>query len=428
MMKKLSVILLITSLAAVNIFAQSWQPDTYQNKSRALMFFQDFLDFSSGANGLTRLDIFSMVPYTSLSFAKSDSIFTSRYSVTVSIMDKSKEKLVQEKTWNQKIEVKDYEQTTAKDNNSASLKSFLLPPGEYSLKSIVHDQESNGDYLLEKDIKVRDLSSEVAVSDIMILAKKIEDKGINKISPNISGDIIVQKEGIPIFFEIYSRYSAKMNIDYVINNGKKEKVFTYSTSRNVDSGRTQVFQSIKDSAIGLGIYTLQVILKNANGKVITGSQKQFVSRWVGVPALITDLDKAVDEMVYIASPHAIDTIKQAQTREEKLRRFLAYWKKISPTPESNNNAIFDEYYRRVNYANEHFSRYYEGWRSDMGMVFILLGQPDNIDRHPFEIDSKPYEVWEYYNMNQSFIFIDHTGFGDYRLVTPLNGDLYRFRM
>jgi len=68
-----------------------------------------------------------------------------------------------------------------------------------------------------------------------------------------------------------------------------------------------------------------------------------------------------------------------------------------------------------------------GWRSDRGMVYTILGTPNNIDRHPFEYDSKPYEVWEYYDLNRSFVFLDQTGFGDYRLITPLTGDMYRYR-
>ena len=32
---------------------------------------------------------------------------------------------------------------------------------------------------------------------------------------------------------------------------------------------------------------------------------------------------------------------------------------------------------------------------------------------------KPYEVWSYYDINQVFAFVDETGFGDYRLSTPL---------
>ena len=59
----------------------------------------------------------------------------------------------------------------------------------------------------------------------------------------------------------------------------------------------------------------------------------------------------------------------------------------------------------------------------MGMIYILFGPPTSVDRHPFEVDSKPYEVWNYYQINKQFVFLDESGFGDYRLITPLS-DVY----
>ena len=78
----------------------------------------------------------------------------------------------------------------------------------------------------------------------------------------------------------------------------------------------------------------------------------------------------------------------------------------------------EEYYSRVDYANRNYASFTEGWRTDRGMVFIRFGPPQNIERHPFDADTKPYEVWYYYNQNREFIFVDETGFGDYRLLNP----------
>ncbi|MCK4723767.1 MAG: GWxTD domain-containing protein, partial [Dehalococcoidia bacterium] len=60
-----------------------------------------------------------------------------------------------------------------------------------------------------------------------------------------------------------------------------------------------------------------------------------------------------------------------------------------------------------------------GWESDMGMVYIIYGQPDDIERHPFDIDRKPYQIWFYYSKGWRFVFMDVNMLGDYRLVTPL---------
>jgi GWxTD domain-containing protein len=120
-------------------------------------------------------------------------------------------------------------------------------------------------------------------------------------------------------------------------------------------------------------------------------------------------------------------IKDAKSDEEKLEKFKEFWKKKDPAPKTEQNRVMREYYRRVAYANKHFKHYYDGWKTDMGMIYIVLGPPDNVDRHPFEYNSKPYEVWHFYNINQSFYFIDETGFGDYRLLNRNYGDWYRYR-
>ena len=71
------------------------------------------------------------------------------------------------------------------------------------------------------------------------------------------------------------------------------------------------------------------------------------------------------------------------------------------------------------YANKHFGHFFDGWKSDMGMVYIIFGIPNNIEQHPFEIDARPYEIWSYYDQNRQFVFIDYTGFGDFRLQNPI---------
>jgi hypothetical protein len=62
----------------------------------------------------------------------------------------------------------------------------------------------------------------------------------------------------------------------------------------------------------------------------------------------------------------------------------------------------------------------------MGMVYVITGEPSEIDRHTFEADSRPYETWVYYDLNQYFVFVDYTGFGDYTLITPIYDKRFRW--
>ena len=98
--------------------------------------------------------------------------------------------------------------------------------------------------------------------------------------------------------------------------------------------------------------------------------------------------------------------------------FRDFWKRRDPTPGTEQNELMQEYYYRVEYANTHFSTNRNGWETDRGRIFILYGEPSDVEQHPFEINSKPYEVWYYNALNRRFVFVDYTGFGDYELVEP----------
>jgi GWxTD domain-containing protein len=137
-----------------------------------------------------------------------------------------------------------------------------------------------------------------------------------------------------------------------------------------------------------------------------------------MPITIVDLDKAIDQMRYIARDSDLDYIRAGGDAEEKRKRFVEYWAKRDPDPTTPRNELLEEYYRRVDFANKNFAHYLEGWRSDRGMVYIRFGPPENIERHPFDINTKPYEIWYYYQLQREFIFVDETGFGDYRLRYP----------
>ena len=54
----------------------------------------------------------------------------------------------------------------------------------------------------------------------------------------------------------------------------------------------------------------------------------------------------------------------------------------------------------------------------MGRVFIVYGQPDDIENHNWEVGIAPYKVWHYFTGGgkHSFYFIDRNREGIYSLV------------
>jgi len=383
-----------------------------------------------GDNDKARLDFFIHVPYNAVQFIKTGQGFEAAYTVTVSVFDEEKKNLITEKIWNEKIVAISFELTTSPENFNLGHRSFELTPGVYSIKTSLLDKDSKNEYSSENKVIIKQFTPVPAVSDIMLIAKRTMVEGNSKIIPNVSRSIVTDRDPLSTFFEIYSDTVSKFLAEYEIFDEKENSVYKSTKEVEVKDGNNQLFNDIDSLNLDLGKNLLKITLKDSTGKVYDTSVKSFNSRWVGVPITVTDLDKAIEQMVYLAAPEDLTFIKDTDSRMEKAKRFVAFWRKQDPNPADEYNPVFNEYYNRVAYANENFTSYsLEGWRSDRGMVMIILGAPDNIDRHPFEYYAKPYEVWQFYNLNKQFIFVDYTGFGDYRLdpSTPLYGDLYRFR-
>jgi GWxTD domain-containing protein len=65
-----------------------------------------------------------------------------------------------------------------------------------------------------------------------------------------------------------------------------------------------------------------------------------------------------------------------------------FWLKISSNPEAATRQIRD-YYNRVQYANVFFTSYKEGWMTDRGMIYIVMGRPGVVYKSPYQ------EIWIY---------------------------------
>ncbi|MCE1188938.1 MAG: GWxTD domain-containing protein [Ignavibacteria bacterium] len=425
-MKRLCVLFIVLcSFLPAIMFAQELPAPKHSEFAALPPFYCDILSMGIADSVHTRVELFLQVPYNQIHFVKVGEKFHGEYTFSVSIMDSSK-KVVLERTWTDKISAQSFQETMTKNNFNLARKVFQLSPGEYQFKLLFEDKESRQQYNAEARHTVRNLQKGVKISDLLFIASGNPLDG-GKILPNVSRIVHTRTQTIPYYFEIFSDSAKNINVVSELYKGK-ERVARVSRPMNLKSGRNQVLSSIDSVFYGSGDYMLSVELTDLNSAPpLNYVKKSFTIKLSGLPFVIHDLDKAVEQLMYLASHSELDSLKNAKSYDEKLARFMQFWKKRDPNEATEENEVFNEYYRRIEFANKNFSHYVEGWKSDMGMVYILLGPPNNVDRHPFDYDRKPYEIWEYYELNKSFVFVDNLGFGDYRLLEPLSGDELRYR-
>jgi len=122
---------------------------------------------------------------------------------------------------------------------------------------------------------------------------------------------------------------------------------------------------------------------------------------------------------YIATDQEIKTFSQVTSVEGRKEFLGRFWSEIESGRLGREPMKRSEYLGRVSVANQRYRVMgKDGWRTDRGRVYILYGEPDEVERHPSDQTSKPYESWRFYAIENGveFVFVDRSGFSDYILV------------
>jgi len=134
-----------------------------------------------------------------------------------------------------------------------------------------------------------------------------------------------------------------------------------------------------------------------------------------------------EEVVYIITPKEKDIFLQLETDKERDIFIEAFWKQRDPTRGTPQNEFKEEHYRRLNYANKFFGRGTPrpGWKTDQGRIYIILGEPKNIEEYENVMNVFPTQIWFYlgdpkYGTLPAFkvIFFKKEGSGEYILYSP----------
>lgn len=116
--------------------------------------------------------------------------------------------------------------------------------------------------------------------------------------------------------------------------------------------------------------------------------------------------------------------------EERTRFIQIFWKQRDPMPDTPQNEFYEEYMKRVRFADANFGRQSsrKGSQTDRGYYYLLLGPPINRTIYDTVSQVIPLELWYYkgdvqYGLPSFFylIFYQPQGIGEYRLYNPGEG-------
>jgi len=320
---------------------------------------------------------------------------------------------------------------------------FNLPPGEYQLKLIARDRnDSKRLDTLQLRVPVRLFPTDrLALSDVEFASSIRQGvkggtfyKNTLDVIPNVGG-LFTESQTCFYYAEAYNLLLTEDRSDYTVRlnvyDAVGKEIMSRERTRKRVGESTVLVDQFPAAKLRTGTYTLVISLLDSARKTMGSAAKKFfvLNRELGIDSTLLSASTGVPLAVYMSMDESeldreflwarwetLDAEKEqfaSLKGVEAKRKFLSdYWRRRGP-------GFRDEYLSRVAYANANFTMMSrQGYRTDRGRVRIVYGSPDDIERHPNEGDSKPYEIWSYHNIQGGviFVFVLRNEGGDYELV------------
>ena len=407
-MKKLFIYILLVGL----IFPQN---RNQRNLNRNIDQFRMTSFTRPLESGSVEIMSFVVIPNRSLQFIKEKNKFIAEYDANIFVTTDDKDVQVATGSFSDKIISNKFSETTSKVKSTVLNTSFVVPLGDYNVSINVKDLDTKLSSKQNNKVELKQFSNDSQVYDPIFIKEAKGEWGFESNKFPIDANQIVVKNNEIQFYQ----YA-------VINAGVYEMVINILSGKEVQWSKT--INSSSESRVISHLITVPTkdinrkdlkVQVSVNQKNSTESRSlRFRFRNSFMPDSITNIDLALSQMNYILTSDERKELKKLK-QSDKENFFKKAWARRDPKPDTKVNELMNEYYARVAFTEENFSRGTSGgWRSDMGMIFILFGKPDDIQRYTSMQSNYSYETWYYFSIGQEFAFVDDYGFGDYRLRYP----------
>ena len=361
-----------------------------------------------------RLLVYGLIPYQSLQFLKDGYGFSAGYEASLGIRDKDGNQ-IDHKTFQSTVAVGDYVSTINRSAREVVMAEFIIKATEYTIVGELIDEDTRLKGIVREKIDMTGLLQPLAIYPPFIIGEYPGNWGFeeNKI-PVSTNDISHKIKDFPLFLSGRVK-PGNFTLKVVAKDANKDVFWEDElklTSENKTFRRRILIDQKPDENLTMAIDVTITQENESDSKVI-----ELRIRKPGLSSFISNVDEALDQMRYVVTDEEYKRVKKAK-RKERDKLFYQFWKGRDPSPGTVANELMDQYYYRVSYTNEHFAAFDPGWKTDMGMIYILFGPPDDTQRSFNNSSRYTYETWYYYTINRNFSFYDENGFGDYKLTTP----------
>jgi GWxTD domain-containing protein len=424
-------------------------PIHYSQNGNEIKFEFDYAQFSFDSTS-NYVEFYYAFNQASLSRVQTDSVILTKGILHITIQDSTTGELVVDKDWLISQELTD---SMATDKSLIGEIGFILEEGSY--KCVI-----TGSDFVNPD-RSRALTEYFAINPFLKMGMTMSDIQLasNIIQGSENTSSIFYKntfevlpiptstfgEGQPVLFYYTELYNLKgiqsdnnLRIDkYVLNSRaqvvlQKSKLISRSLNSRVEVGTIMIYKlpsdtytlvlSLIDSVSNYGVSSSKkFFVYNPSVEYVDTFQVKgtnFVTGMFGVMSE-EELDDFFKKSRYVSTVAEIEKY-ESLSEEGAKRKFLTdFWDARDTDVNDGKNQDLANFLKRLDLANDRYKAMgKEGWKTDRGRVYVIYGEPSEVDRYPNQTNAKPYEIWHYQDIEGGviFVFADMTGFSDYLLI------------
>ena len=321
------------------------------------------------------------------------------------------------------VRVGSFRETNRTDESVIFQHYFRIAPGVYSLSLLVRDVGGSRTATQDATISVPSLSGGRLSSPTLVYeaaGRSTLDSAPRLLASPRSSAVFGRDSTVAIYIEGYGAGN-RLPVGFVVRNDKGVQIWRDSTTLARNGSLFSGVVNVPISTVGVGVARVYFARNNAS-VADSVSAPLFVSFGEDIPLM--SFEDMLGYLRFFAIPSRLSGLRSAPP-ERRATMWAEFLRATDPVPETPVNEEMQAYFGRIQEANIQFRMDRNpGWLSDRGMVFVALGEPDQIvERNvnqslsPTQMTSMAHlQIWLYRQFDSQLVFFEDAG--RWRLTRP----------
>ena len=298
---------------------------------------------------------------------------------------------------------------------------FHVAPGVYAISAMVRDVGGSRGATQQATITVPALGTGRLSTPVLVYeatGRSTFDSAPGLLASPRSSAVFGRDSTVAIYIEAYGQ-GARLPVNFVVRNDKGAQLWRDSTTLARRGAMFSGIVSVPISTVGVGIAQVLFTRRDAPD---SAKAPLFVSFGEDIPLM--SFEDMLGYLRFFASPGRLSGLRNAAP-EKRATLWADFLRSTDPIPETPINEDMQAYFGRIQVANAQFRMDRNpGWLSDRGMVFVALGEPDQVVERNVNGtvstsqmgNTTRLQIWQYRNYSSQLVFYEETG--RWRLTRP----------